>query len=653
MKINLKIKMAPVLAFLSLLLFSHAHGMMDIRLDVDIDVKKSRITGTSRMNVSAGDEIVLQTGSLTVTTMSLNEKKISFERKKGTVRTVITEEGELSVNYTGTFKGSTKRPDTEDPVFGDVIDERGVSLTGIWYPSHREMSRYHLSVNLPEGYTAISEADEIEKVQKKGKVHYRFRFPYKTDGINLVASDKYVIVRDKFRDIDIYAYFFPEDMKLAKTYIEYTKKYLEMYEDLLGKYPYKRFAIVENFLPTGYSMPTFTLLGSSVVKLPFIVKTSLGHEIVHQWFGDYVYIDYDSGNWAEGLTTYLSDHLYREQKEEGWQYRKQMLVDYRSYVTDGTDMPLTDFVRRSDRASRAIGYGKTAMVFHMLKNLMGKDDFHASLKKMIDRNHFKRASWDDIRLSFEQLHGSSLGWFFEEWVEKEGLIELSLHDPEVRQSGTNYNLHFHVDQTEDVYRVSLPVTIYFENGILFDTILIDKQYNSFELTMKEKPVRIVLDEAYDIARVLGKDEVPPVIARLFGNEKIIIALPVEGREIYQSIIGDFEERGAVTRAAKEISIADIEDLSIIALGIDNPIVTRLYGSLIREDAGFSIRMKTNPRNPEKVIAVIEAESSSEAEAALRKIPHYGKYSKLLFDMGINKGKDIQETAIGIVMDLKH
>jgi hypothetical protein len=482
---------------------------------------------------------------------------------------------------------------------------------------------------------------------------YRFRFPYKTDGINLVASDKYVIVKDEFRDINIYAYFFQEDMKLAKVYIEYTKKYLEIYENLIGKYPYKRFSIVENFLPTGYSMPTFTLLGSSVVKLPFIVKTSLGHEIVHQWFGNYVYVDYDSGNWAEGLTTYLADHLYREQEEEGWQYRKQILIDHRSYVTDKNDMPLTDFIRRSDRASRAIGYGKTAIVFHMLRNIMGENDFYASLKNMIKKKRFKRASWDDIRLSFEQLHGSSLVWFFEQWVEKEGLVEFNLHSYEIRKSDAGYDLRFQIDQTGNAYRVVLPVTVYFENGVLLDILVVDKKQNNFELKLKEKPVKVVMDENYDIARALSNEEFPPVIARLFGDEKIIIALPEEGWETYRSIIGSFEAKGAVSRAANGISIGEIKNHSIIALGINNPIVTRLFGPLARDDAGFSIRVKANPLNKKKVLAVIEAKSSFEAEAALRKIPHYGKYSVLLFDMGVNKRKEIQETAIGIVMDLKH
>ncbi|NIR14150.1 MAG: M1 family metallopeptidase, partial [Desulfobacterales bacterium] len=66
---------------------------------------------------------------------------------------------------------------------------------------------------------------------------------------------------------------------MAARYLAYSKKYLEMYEEMLGPYPFQRFAVVENILPTGYGMPTFTLLGRQVLKLPFIPETSLGHEV--------------------------------------------------------------------------------------------------------------------------------------------------------------------------------------------------------------------------------------------------------------------------------------------------------------------------------------------------------------------------------------
>jgi hypothetical protein len=108
-----------------------------------------------------------------------------------------------------------------------------------------------------------------------------------------------------------------------------------MYEDMLGPYPFRRFAVVENILPTGYGMPTFTLLGRQVLKLPFIPETSLGHEILHSWFGNSVYVDYAKGNWSEGLTSYLADHYYDALKEKGWQYRKKIIENYESYVRGG------------------------------------------------------------------------------------------------------------------------------------------------------------------------------------------------------------------------------------------------------------------------------------------------------------------------------
>ena len=216
-----------------------------------------------------------------------------------------------------------------------------------------------------------------------------------------MASPRFKVEREQFRDIEISAYFFPEDLHLARTYIERAAKYLDMYEKSLGPYAYRRFAMAENFLPTGLSMPTFTLLGQEVLRLPFIPEISLGHEILHQWFGNLVYIDFDRGNWAEGLTTYLADHFYEEQKGNGWAYRKRALLDYQSYVHGKNEMSLRDFQGRTDPASKAIGYGKALMVFHMLKNWVGDQVFRESLGDFVREMRFRKASWADIQRIFE------------------------------------------------------------------------------------------------------------------------------------------------------------------------------------------------------------------------------------------------------------
>ena len=95
------------------------------------------------------------------------------------------------------------------------------------------------------------------------------------------------------------------------------KSYIAFYQKLIGAYPFVKFAVVENALQTGYGMPSFTLLGSRVIRFPFILHTSYPHEILHNWWGNGVYIDRKSGNWSEGLTAYLSDHLFLDLNGEG------------------------------------------------------------------------------------------------------------------------------------------------------------------------------------------------------------------------------------------------------------------------------------------------------------------------------------------------
>ncbi len=653
MTFNKQIHVIP-LFIIMLMLFSvpRAYATHRISLDVEISIERSQISGISRMNVSAGEEVVLITGSLAIDEITLNDGPVEYAVAEGAVKIVPGTGGEIAVRFTGTFKEQGVSHGVDDPRVENIIDERGVSLTNIWYPVYEGLSYYDLTATFPQGYTAISEAEEITKELKEGKVKYRFRFPYQVEGINLVASDRYTIDRDRFRDIEIYAYFLPEDAELAKTYIDFTKKYMRMYEDLIGMFPFRSFSIVENFLPTGYSMPTYTLLGSAVVRLPFITETSLGHEILHQWFGNTVYIDYDSGNWAEGLTTYLADHMYREQKGEGWQYRKQMLIDYRSYVTSESDIPLNAFTGRVDRSSRAVGYGKAAMVFHMLKNLVGDEVFYNSLKDIMGGYRFRRASWNDIRTSFEGKYGQDLGWFFTQWIERPGLPELALQGAELKQAGKNLALRLRIGQGENIFKLKLPVTIHFNDRVLPEEVNIEAKEGSFDLTLPDKPEKIVFDENYDVARVISNDEYPPVLARLLGDDKIIVALPEEDEQIYESIIADFQGKGAVSKAVKEITASDIESNSIIILGIHNPLTMRLCGPVASEDAGFYVIIKDNPWNQEKVIAVFEGSSKEEVEAAFRKVPHYGKYSRLSFNKGINTGKEIQETRRGIVIEMQ-
>ena len=647
MMIN-RIILTTILLILSFTL-SEAGATHKNSLHVSFDISQSQLNGMSSIGVAAGEEVVIHKGNLEIILVSMDGKQLEFREDENTLVIVPEYAGVIEIAYEGIFRANGN--ERAIGIADSVIDERGVSLTGRWYPEIDGLSYYDLTVVLPEGYEAVSEAEDVRKEIRDGEVEFNFIFPHQVDGINLVASDRYRVVKDSYGDVNLYAYFFEEDLGLANTYIEYTKKYIELYEGLIGDFPYKRFSVVENFLPTGYSMPTFTLLGSMVVKLPFIVETSLGHEILHQWFGNLVYIDYESGNWAEGLTTYLADHLYKDQKGEGQAYRKQILSDYMSYVSLERDMPLKFFNSRIDPATRTIGYGKTAMVFHMLMNLTGKSAFYESLKDVIENNRFKRTSWDDIRSSFEKLSHMDLQWYFTQWTEKEGLPEFELEGLEIKQEGTQYNVHFHVNHTKTFFKLSLPVTIYLQNTVKLDTLEINEEQNSFEFVLPERPRKIVLDEDYDVARHLDKKEYAPVIARLLGDEKVAVVRPEAEESTYEGILLHYLQKDGIIIGANDIGGFNIAESSVIILGYDNPLIGRLYGNLLAENAGFSILVMKNPWNTDKVIGIINGTSKSEVDAAFRKLRHYGKYSALEFEGGRNTGKEIEESQKGIEMKI--
>jgi uncharacterized iron-regulated protein len=623
-----------------------AKDMPDYTLQVSFDVPASIIRGIATIPVVKGQELKLHIGRLSLIEASIDGQKIAFSGGQEIVRILPPRSGSLVIRYEGIFR---ELPHGEQP--SDVISDKGLFLTGTWYPKADRMCRYHLTAILPDGYEAISEAETIEKSTGDHRAVFTFDFPHPLDAITLIASNRYNIVKERAGNVEIFAYFFPEDGDLVKTYIENAKHYLELYDTMIDQYPYKRFSIAENFLPTGYSMPTYTLLGQEVVRLPFIPETSLGHEILHQWFGNSVYVDYQKGNWAEGLTTFLADHLYQEEKGLGPDYRKGLLIDYQSYVNDTNEFPLRDFTSRAESGSEAIGYGKALMLFQMLRDLVGRERFYESIKYFTQEMRSKKASWEDIGRAFTKYYQKDLTSLFKQWIDEKGLPELHLEEAEVRPSGSNFEVAFSVLQKGKVYTLDLPVAVYSYAGKTRHSVHLSKEKERFEITVEGLPERIALDEEYDVGRRLSIDEFPPVIARLLGDEKRIIVRPPSGAEVYEEIIAAFKGKGDRVSEAKDVTLEDLRTHTLIILGADNPMVGRLYGTVPMTKGGFNVVIKENPWNRWKVTGIFNARTKGEVDGAFYKVFHYGKYSRLAFDHGTNVYKEIDDSAKGITREL--
>ncbi len=525
-----------------------------------------------------------------------------------------------------------------------VVDKRGIFLTfgNLWYPFvPGHLGRYNLEVSVPKPYKVVSEG-KMSKTSDSFNNIFFFNIDNPIEGIDLAGGD-YIISEETHNGIKIGTYFFIKEANLSPTYIRKTKAYIDLYEKIFTKYPFSKFLVVENFLQTGYGMPSFTLLGNRVIRLPFIVDTSLGHEILHNWWGNSVYVDYSGGNWCEGLTVFYADYLYSDMKGKGKAYRFQILKDYYSYVTPDNEIAIKDFKSRVDEATRTIGYGKSMMFFYMLRNLVGKENFETGLKRFAIKYKFKKASFDNIKEIMEDISDKNLGNFFYQWIDRKGAPQFKVEFEKQYKSGQYYIIKLKISQiqTGEPYIIDVPALIIAEEGSSTKhTISLYEKEQEITLQLTKRASAFYLDPDYEVFRKLYEQEVPPSISLFIGKNKIEItgeknrfdseiadSFPNKnfGKDTNRIIVIN-PKREIVLEKLRELGFSEREGLLNID-GIEYALKDLSIVLTTKEANGFYMLILTS--------------NFSFPSSLLPKIVHYGKYGLLIWDKNQNLIKKIE------------
>ena len=609
---------------------------MDIHyfLHVQIDPENQLLTGMARLH--ADDNL-----NLTLTIKNLSDIRVDDQPTSAVDDKFILpiQKGkEVIITYQAVLNDKSLH----------LVDSENVFLTGNWYPQPDRLVEYALSVTLPKDFLANSSAETITVQATEKYSTFTFEFAYPLDSLSLAASKNYVFKTDNYKDIVIETYFFKADANLVDTYLEYTKKYLARYEEQLTPYPYQRFAIVENKLPTGYSMPTYTLLGQAVLRLPFIVNTALGHEILHQWFGNSVFVDYPKGNWAEGLTHYLADHDFANVEGQGAAYRKQILLDYQAYINDQNVQPVRHFHTVGDKASQAIGYGKAAMIFHMLKQKYGDELFFTVLRDFIKSYSFRQVSWEQIQAVFEKHTGHYLDRYFGQWLDQQAIPHFQVEPAELVVNQGQFVLDFTIMQPIPPFQLRLPITLYLSSGKKTQQFIeISQAKEKITLTLEELPTRVILDEDYDVMRQLLPQEISPTLAAAMGKPKMLVVATAEQRKLYQPLIEAITLNPVHWTTPQTLQFNQLRENSLIIAGFNTPPLEQLFGKQSLPQEGVRVIVHQHPYNDKEVIVQLHAKDENEVKAVQRKLSHYGHYSTLTFTAGINTEKNLTVSTAGI------
>lgn len=566
----------------------------------------------------------------------------------------------LEIEYRGEVNDTLKVPEGSRSGIpsetNGLVDTSGTYLGGWstgWYPDGRNVhARFSIRVSTPPGYESVTEGKLARVERGKKETVSDWEVSYPTQHVTLMAAN-YVVREREVDGITLMAYFFPSERELIDTYLDASAEYLGLYNKLIGPYPFSKFAVVENFFPTGYGMPSYTLLGRRIVRMPFIVKTSLGHEVAHNWWGNSVYPDYEAGNWCEGLTTYFADYRYESQKSDSAAtvYRQDVLIDYATHVTDSTDIPLSSFQSREDEVTGVVGYGKCMMVFHMLRNEIGEEKFYRAMRRFYRNNRFKVVDWEAIESATESVCGRPLDAFFGQWVFRSGAPQLTLNEVNLEETVQGYILRVEIGNEGGFVLPSVPVEITGASVTQRIDVAVIGETAVFDWRLEERPLSLAVDPDFDIFRKLDAAEIPVTISRALAGDAVVVlpslASPEKTaayRELADRLAGDEE---TIVALDSELTPDSLKARSVFILGgksengvwqwLEAPPEVVLEdaridvgGAVYTEPGHAAFAAFDNTLDPGHTVCAIVGNSADAVRKAGYKVIYYGKYSYVTF-----------------------
>jgi hypothetical protein len=661
-----------LLSLLLLVIFRPANAAPSLDLDITLDPATRQFKAQATLQPETRDFRFSLYESLQIVGASADGKTLRAERltrRNGSNewRIKLPETArKLLINYEGTLPALERTRDHRQVLhrLSPMAAPEGSFLPAGsgWYPEQSQQASlftYRLHLSVPSDQRALVPGRLVSETLPAGNNdRYRASFEVQqpTDGIDLMAGPW--VVREKMAErqgqksaqkIRLRTYF-PADLDaesgLAQAYLDDSARYLERYSKAIGDYPYSEFSVVASPLPTGFGMPTLTYIGAAVLRLPFIRKTSLGHEILHNWWGNGVYVDYAQGNWCEGLTTFMADYAYKE--DESATAAREMRL---SWLRDAAALPaadqpaLRDFRSRTHGAEAAIGYGKAAMVFSMLRDRIGETAFRQGLRDFWVKQQFRVASWQDLRLAFERASGESLTDFFALWLDTPALPQIAIEALSSQPVGKRYRLSITTTQSvqgKSLMKLRVPVEISAPGHSEIRWIDINDSRQVLQTEVSFRPQQLRLDPDLRVWRRLDASQLPPILRRWIGAKAPLIvnaAKNSEARTAIEQLAQRFFETTPKPIGVSDLAQAIKGEAPILLAGSHAEVAAILQAAglpprpaqLEQSKRRGTAQVWTSNQDHASPLAIISADDAAALLALQRGLPHYGGKSWLIFE----------------------
>ncbi len=373
--------------------------------------------------------------SMNVDSVVQNNQKLTFNQSQNKINITLPEslnKGQLdsvSIYYQGNpgssgFGAFSKTVHNNVPNIWTLSEPYGAME---WWPCKQSLvdkiDSIDIIVTSPEEFKTASIGVLVSETvsSELRTMHWKHRFPIATYLVaisvtNYVSYSDFLELDDG-RQIEILNYVYPEYLTKAKEKSPRTVEIMALFNELIGEYPFasEKYGHAQFGWGGGMEHQTISFMNNLEFGL-------VAHELAHQWFGDYITLGSWQDIWLnEGFATYLTGLSYEHIETNWWHIWKKSNVN-RIVSLPGGSVFVTDTTSIGTICSGRLSYSKGAYILHMLRWILGDNDFYTGIKNYFPdpeiANGFARTY--QLVEHMETTGDTTLTEFFNDWFYGEG-----------------------------------------------------------------------------------------------------------------------------------------------------------------------------------------------------------------------------------------
>ena len=415
-----------------------------------------------------------------------------------------------------------------------------------WFPFHdyaADRATSDITFIVPSGLQVAGTSDDpvvAQPAPKENAVRYRFvhRQPVL---IGNFAAGQYINRNLRFGNYDLQLYAMPGSEKRLEAYAELTGKVLEFYSKRYGPPLFgNRLVVVQiddESLDT-YSGPGMIFLSNKMFDTTRPVpEEKIQREIAYQWWGQTVGLkSFDDAWLSQGLAEWSAfayrestltagglDSAQREQQERALTFEQTASIARAPSALDD-----------QSAAYQSIVFYKGSMIFRMLRETMGRENFERLLATFAQTFKGKNASIDDFEKLATQISKDNLRYFFAQWIEGTGVPEFTVDYQIIRTRSGKFRTRGTVKQNLEALRMPVELQLRAEGDNQQKIVRIEGKSDDFDFESNGQPLEVVVDPNNKILR-MSDDLRVSIIARR-GIEQMKEGIYAEAQQQFEAAL---------------------------------------------------------------------------------------------------------------------